>query len=222
MVMSGLSWRLRGNPNWFWALKDVDLSLADGMSLGVIGANGSGKTTLLRLIAGVTRPTCGTLQVHGRIVPMLELFAGMQPEFTGRENVYLNGILLGMRRREIERKFDQIVDFAGVRNFLDMPLKHYSTGMGMKLGFGVAIHTDVQIMLLDEAWSIGDAEFQAKSLAQLHELRRKGITLIIVSHDLGLIQTLSDQALWLDHGLVRDFGPTQQVIDSYLRMVRPR
>lgn len=202
---------------WFWSLQDVHLTLQRGVSLGVVGSNGSGKTTLLRIIAGVTAPTLGTVAVHGKVVSLLELFAGMQGELSGRENIRFNGTILGMRRREIDRKFDEIVEFAGVGDFLDMPVKHYSSGMLMRLGFSVAIHTDSDIILVDEAWSIGDADFQAKSFKRLEDLRRKGATLILVSHDTSVLQKLTTKTLWLNKGHVEKFGETREVISAYLR-----
>ncbi len=213
-------WRRDSDPRWFWALDQVNLSIPEsGKSIGIIGPNGSGKTTLLRIIAGVTVPTSGTVIVHGCIIPLLEVFAGMQPDFTGRENIYLNGILLGMRRQEIQKKFDSIVAFAGVSEFLDMPLKHYSSGMTMKLGFSVAIHREADIILVDEAWSIGDTAFQAKSLTHLRRLHESGVTLILVSHDLEIMRQLSDEVLWLQNGRTAAMGPTNEIIPLYLKKV---
>lgn len=219
-----VNWGLRrktDSSRWIWALDQVNLTIPrEGRWLGIVGANGSGKTTLLRILAGVTKPTGGTILVNGGVVPVLELFAGMQPELTGRENIYLNGILLGMRRREIQQKFDAIVDFAGVKAFLDMPVKHYSTGMMMRLGFSVAIHKEADIVLVDEAWSIGDVEFQTKSLERLRQLRQQGTALILVSHDLEIIRRHTEEALWLHQGHIASYGPPQQVIDAYLKAVQ--
>ena len=210
-------WRFlfREDP-WFWSLQDIHLTLQRGTSLGVVGSNGSGKTTLLRIIAGVTAPTLGTVAVDGKIVSLLELFASMQGELSGKENIRFNGTILGMRRREINRKFDEIVDFAGIRDFLEMPVKHYSSGMVMRLGFSVAIHTDADIILVDEAWSVGDADFQAKSFKRLEDLHRKGVTLILVSHDTSVLQKLTTKTLWLNKGRVEKFGETHEVISAYL------
>lgn len=215
-------WR-RGadGPGWFYALEGIDLAISKrGLRIGVIGANGSGKTTLLRLIAGVTLPTSGTLLVNGTVVSLLELFAGMQPELTGRENIWLNGALLGMRRGVIRHKFDSIVDFSGVSEFLDMPLKHYSLGMMMRLGFSVASHVDADIVLADEIWGIGDAEFQAKCSRRLKELNRNGVTLVLVSHDLNVLRGLTDEIAWLQSGRVAAFGPSTEVIERYLNFVQ--
>jgi len=216
LIRSGLGWE-NSRSDWFWALQDVDLSVSgSGKRIGIIGENGSGKTTLLRIIAGVTEPTDGTVMVRGRVVPLLELGAGMHPDLTGRENVYLNGMILGMQRREVRRKLDRIVEFAGVADFLDMPLKHYSIGMTMRLGFSVATHVDADILLLDEAWGVGDAHFQAKSAEQLRRMHAQGICSLLVSHDLEILRRLTDQALWLRAGRMAAFGPTDAVIQSYL------
>ncbi|PIQ82924.1 MAG: teichoic acid ABC transporter ATP-binding protein [Candidatus Omnitrophica bacterium CG11_big_fil_rev_8_21_14_0_20_64_10] len=209
------------DPRWFWPINGVSFSIeGSGRRLGIIGANGSGKTTLLRLIAGVTQPTSGWVEVHGRVLPLLELFSGMQPELTGRENILMGGVLLGMRRREILGKFDSIVDFAGISGFVDMPLKHYSLGMMMRLGFSVATHVEGKIILVDEAWGIGDAEFQKKSAERLDELRQRGATLILVSHDLEVLRRLTDEILWLHGGRVEAFGPSEKVIARYLAAVQ--
>ena len=211
----------RSGSHWFWALDNVDFSVTKpGSRVGIVGANGSGKTTLLRIIAGVTNPTQGTVIVNGRVVPLLELFAGMQQDLTGRENIYVNGLILGMRRQEIKAKFDSIVEFSGISKFLDMPLKHYSLGMMMRLGFSVAIHVDAKIILVDEVWSIGDAEFQNKSSERLELLRKQGAVLILVSHDLETIRLLADEVLWLKQGRVAAYGPTAKVLPAYLEDVR--
>ncbi len=214
-------WQEDSGPNWFWALDQVDLTLSGyGKRLAVVGANGSGKSTLLRIIAGVTRPTYGSVMVNGRIIPLLEVFTGLQPDLTGRENIYFNGTLMGMRRREIQRKFDHIVDFAGISSFLDMPVKHYSSGMRMRLGFSVASYVDADIILADEIWSIGDVEFQSKSLRRLEETRQRGTSIIFVSNDLDLLRQNSDEALWLQKGRVAALGPSDLVIKSYLQTAR--
>lgn len=212
-------WRNEGDDSrWFWALKEVSLSVSSpGTCIGLIGANGSGKTTLLRIIAGVTKPTRGLAVTNGRIVPLLELYAGMQVDLTGRENIYINGIILGMRRREINQKFDSIVDFSGIADFIDMPLKHYSLGMIMRLGFSVASHIEAPIILADEIWSIGDVDFQRKSMDRLQKLRKNGAILIVVSHDLEIVQKVSDEVAWLEQGRLMAHGPAEQVIPQYLK-----
>ena len=210
--------RLLGRaPDWFWALQDIEMTIdGPGRRLGIVGANGSGKTTLLRIIGGVTRPTSGTVVVHGRVISLLELFAGMQMELTGRENLYLYGTILGMRRREIQRKLDSIIAFAGVERFLNMPLRHYSLGMMMRLGFSVAVHVDAEIMLVDEVWGIGDVGFQEQSFEQIRRLQARGVTSVIVTHDAAIIRQLTDEVLWLRGGRVAAFGPTETVVTAYL------
>lgn len=208
-------------PDWLWALQDVTLpAIGQGRRVGIVGANGSGKTTLLRLIVGVTLPTCGTLVVRGRIGSLLELEAGTQEDLTGRENILLYGMILGMRQQEIRRLFDAIVAFAGIEPFLEMPLKHYSLGMKMRLGFGVAVHMPVDIMLVDEAWSVGDAAFQTLSFGRLRQLQAQGVTTIVVSHDAEAIRQLTDTAIWLDGGRVARYGPTHDVLAAYHAALR--
>ena len=206
----------RPRADKFWALDGIDLAVSGpGERIGILGANGDGKTTLLRIIAGITRPTRGTLMVNGRVAPLLELGLGMQRELTGRENIYLNGIILGMRRNEVRRKFDSIVEFAGISNFLDMPLKHYSAGMVVRLCFGVAVHVDTDILLVDEVGGVTDFEFQAKSLEKIRQMQRKGITTLIVSHDLELMSQLTDKVLWLKNGRIAALGPTDSILKAY-------
>lgn len=220
LLARSLFHRGAAKQDWFWSLQDVNLVLdRPGVSLGILGANGSGKTTLLRIIAGVTMPTTGRVVVHGRVVSLLELFAGMQGDLTGRENIFMNGLLLGIRRHEIRRKLDSIVGFAGIGEFLDMPFKHYSLGMQMRLGFSLSTHVEASIFLVDEAWGIGDAEFQEKSFLRLKELARQGATLILVSHDLAVLESLAPTALWLHQGKVMAQGPSKQVIGAYLGSV---
>ena len=220
MLVRNLRFGHKKESDWFWALQDVNLTLqGGGHRLGIIGTNGSGKTTLLRIIAGVTEPTTGTVVVHGRIVSLLELLAGMQQDFTGRENIYLHGLILGMRQHEIQKKLESIVEFAGVGEFLDMPLKHYSLGMTMRLGFSVAIHSHADILLVDEAWGVGDSEFQKKSVDTLRVLHEKGVTLIVVSHDPDVIAQLTENVLWLHQARVAGFGPSQQILNNYSKLV---
>ncbi len=211
-------WRDELGPNWFMALDGIDFSITTkGKRIALIGANGSGKTTLLKIIAGVTQPTYGTVVVNGRVVPLLELFAGIQTDLTGRENIYLNGIVLGMRRHEIESKFDEIVAFSGVSKFIDMPMKHYSQGMMMRLSFSIASHIDADIMLVDEVWGVGDAEFRKKSLDRLEFLAKKGLLMFLVSHDLEMLRRMADEAFWLQNGKIMLHGPVQKVIDCFLQ-----
>jgi ABC-type polysaccharide/polyol phosphate transport system ATPase subunit len=207
------------NPEkyWFWSLKDLGLEISAGQRLGIIGSNGSGKTTLLRIIAGVTNATHGSVRVKGRVVSLLDLFSGLQGDFTGRENIYLNGLLLGMRRREIDRKLESIVDFAGISEFIEMPVKHYSTGMLMRLAFSVGVHVEAEILLIDEAWGVGDDEFQRKSLARVEALNKNGAALLLVSHDMEILRQHTTETLWLNKGSSQLFGRSTDVIASYLK-----
>ena len=206
----------RNKKDWFWALRNVDLTLPEsGESLGIIGFNGSGKSTLLRVICGITQPTEGTVVINGRIAPLLELGAGLQTELTGRENIYLTGIMLGMTRREVHHKLDSIVELAGVQRFLDMPLKHYSTGMAMRLSFSVAIHRDAEILLMDEVWSIGDVGFQTKSLEKILELQKKGIAIIVVSHDVAEAASIAlETSKGTDASAKNGASVVQQMLDT--------
>lgn len=208
--------RMDRGSDRFWALQGIDLAISGrGARVGIVGANGSGKTTLLRIIAGVTQPTKGTVLVKGLVVPLLDLAAGMQSDLTGRENIDLNSVILGMRRREIREKFDSIVEFAELARFIDTPLRHYSAGMIVRLGFSIAIHVDADIFLLDETWSLGDAGFQAKSFQAIERLQAKGVTTVVVSHDLEILRQLSDETLWLEKGQVTAFGPTDSIVEAY-------
>ena len=200
----------------FSALRDVSLDVAEGRTVGVIGANGSGKSTLLRLIAGITKPTAGTVWVKGRISALIELGAGFHPEISGRENVFINGIMLGLSKQEIARKFDEIVAFAELEDFIEAPVKTYSSGMYMRLGFAVAINVDPDVLLIDEVLAVGDQNFTRKCLDKLAEFRRRGKTILLVTHALGLVERLCDEAVWLDDGRVRATGDPKRVIDAYL------
>ena len=203
----------------FSALKDVSLEIRRRDVIGIIGHNGAGKSTLLRLIARVLQPTAGRVIVRGRVAPLLELGAGFDPELTGRENVYLNGAVLGFRRADIDQRFDRIVDFAGVREFIDMPLRTYSSGMVVRLGFAVATDIQPDILIVDEVLAVGDAEFQKKSEQRIRELRDKSEAVIMVSHDLVLVREMCQRVAWLDHGQLRAMGPAGDVVDKYLRAV---
>jgi len=206
---------------WFWALDGVSLQVTEpGKGLAIVGPNGSGKTTLLRIITGAMQPTSGLVMVHGRVVSLLELFAGLQFDYTGRENIYLNGLLLGMRRHQIQRSLNSIASFAGIEPFLDMPVRHYSLGMQMRLGFSIAVHTEAQILLMDEVWGIGDIAFQSKSLERLIDMKRRGVILIVVSHDLNIVRYLAEEALWLDEGRPKALGPTEAVLTQYLQTIQ--
>lgn len=199
-----------------WALKNVDFRIDQGERVGIVGRNGSGKTTLLRLLAGVTQPTEGRIAVAGRLGVLIEIMAGFHPELTGRENIYLNGSIMGMSQKEIRRKFDEIVAFAELEGFIDTPIKHYSSGMHVRLGFSVAAHLDPDILLVDEVLAVGDAAFQAKCLGKMQGAARQGRTVVFVSHNMAAIQSLCDKSMLLRAGSLVEFGPTDDVIRSYL------
>ncbi len=186
----------------FWALRDVSFRIEAGETVGIVGANGGGKSTTLKLISRVLEPTSGRIRVQGRIGALLELGAGFHPDLTGRENIYLNGSLLGLSREEIHRSFDDIVAFAELERFIDVPVKHYSSGMYVRLGFAVAVHTHPDILLVDEVLAVGDATFQRKSLERILELKRAGATIVFVSHSAEMVRSLCQRAIWLDDGRV--------------------
>ena len=200
----------------FEALRNVSFSVSEGRTLGVIGRNGSGKSTLLKLIAGIGKPTRGTVHVTGRVSALIELGAGFHPEISGRDNVYINGMMLGLNRREISRRFDEIVAFAELEDFIDEPVKTYSSGMYVRLGFAVAIHVDPDVLLVDEVLAVGDQAFTQKCLDKFAELRRRGRTVLLVTHSLDLVTRFCDQALWLDRGIAKAHGDPKRVIDAYL------
>jgi len=203
----------------FEALSGVSLQVRHGESLGVIGHNGSGKSTLLKCLAGILPADQGTVEVNGRIATLLELGAGFHPDLTGRENVYQNGAMLGLRRREIDAAFDSIADFAGVRDFLDIPVRNYSSGMYVRLGFAIAVHVDPEILLVDEVLAVGDAEFQERSLARMRAFSQRGKTVVLVSHDLGSIAELCERTIVMDHGRLVFDGPTAAAIEFYDELV---
>jgi ABC-type polysaccharide/polyol phosphate transport system ATPase subunit len=203
----------------FTALDGVSFEVPRGTTFGVIGENGSGKSTLLKLLAGITKPTRGRLQVEGRISALIELGAGFHPEISGRENVVINGIMLGLTRRQVEERFDDIVAFAEMEAFIDAPVKTYSSGMYARLGFAVAIHVDPEVLLIDEVLAVGDEAFTRKCLDKIGEFRRRGKTIVIVTHSLGLVEKMCDDILWLRHGRVADQGDPKRVVDAYLTYV---
>jgi ABC-type polysaccharide/polyol phosphate transport system ATPase subunit len=199
-----------------WALRDVSLTVARGRMVGIIGSNGSGKSTLLKLMGGILKPTSGSITVAGRVSALIELGAGFHPEFTGRENVYVNGILLGLSRAEIRERFEDIVTFAGLHAFIDNPVKTYSSGMYMRLGFAIAVTVDPDILLIDEVLAVGDEAFQHKCVGKIQEFKARGKTIVLVTHDLGSVERLCDEAVWLDGGRLMAQGRTRQVVDRYL------
>src|SRR6059058_4607221 len=200
----------------FPALQGVSFAVPAGSTYGIIGRNGSGKSTALKLVAGITKPTTGTVKVEGRISALIELGAGFHPEISGRENVFINGIMLGLTKREVARRFDEIVEFAEMREFIDAPVKTYSSGMYMRLGFAVAIHVDPDVLLVDEVLAVGDEAFTHKCLDKFAEFRRRGRTILLVTHSLSLVERFCDEALWLDGGIAKAHGDPKRVIDAYL------
>ena len=219
-ITSAVRGRLRGGGRTpreaIWALRDVSFEVAPGEVIGIIGRNGAGKSTLLKILARITDPTEGRVEVRGRVGSLLEVGTGFHMELTGRENIYLNGAILGMRRAEIERKFDEIVEFAEVERFIDTPVKHFSTGMYLRLAFAVAAHLETEILLVDEVLAVGDAEFQERCLERIEGFRRQGKTLLVVSHDMGLVRRFCRRALRLDHGRLVADGGVEEVTGAYV------
>jgi len=199
-----------------WSLRDVDLTVTAGESLGVVGRNGAGKSTLLKILTRITEPTRGVARTRGRVGALLEVGTGFHPDLTGRENVYLNGAILGMSRQQIRQEYDAIVDFSGIERFLDTPVKRYSSGMYLRLAFAVAAHLQADIMVVDEVLAVGDADFQRKCLGKMAEVERTGRTVLFVSHNLDAILRLCPRSIWLEQGRLVADGPTQGVLDSYL------
>jgi ABC-2 type transport system ATP-binding protein len=204
----------------FWALQDISFQVEEGTTYGLIGHNGSGKSTLLKCMARIYRPDRGRITTRGRMSALLELGAGFHPELSGRENVYLNGSILGMSRRDIDRRFDEIVDFAGLEHFIDTPVKNYSSGMFVRLGFSVAITIEPELLLIDEILAVGDESFQQKCLEKFADLRRGGRTIVLVSHGLDAVRNICDRAAWLDHGSLVKEGESHDVVTAYLESVR--
>lgn len=207
------------NTQDFWAVKDVNVQIPKGSVYGLIGHNGSGKSTLLKLITGIYRPSEGQITTDGRVAALIELGAGFHPDMTGRENIRLNGSILGLSKSEVSDAMETIIDFSGLRDFIDDPVKHYSSGMYVRLGFSVAVHMKPDVLLVDEVLAVGDEEFQRKCFDHLYTLRREGRTIVVVSHGLGQLEGLCDEVAWLDHGTVQEIGPATDVIGSYLRKV---
>lgn len=205
-----------------WALRDITLEVPRGTSLALVGPNGSGKTTLLRLVAGATRPTSGSLRVEGRVGGLVDLLAGFHDDLTGIENIFLNATLMGLPRAEIRRRLDTILDFAELGRFIHMPVRHYSWGMLLRLGFAVAVHTDPDILLVDEALAVGDGYFQWKCLRRIADLKRDGVTVLFVSHMPDLSESVCEQSVWLEAGRIRDMGPTSRIVEQYNREIFDR
>jgi len=200
----------------FWALKDVSFEVKQGDRVGIIGRNGAGKTTLLKLLSRITEPTIGRIRIKGRVASLLEVGTGFHPELTGRENIFLNGAILGMTKSEIKKKFDEIVDFAEIEKFLDTPVKRYSSGMYVKLAFAVAAHLEPEILLVDEVLAVGDAAFQKKCLGRMGEVAKEGRTVLFVSHNMGAISGLCEKGIYLKEGVATYIGGVRSCINSYI------
>ena len=208
---------LKGGQNEeFWALEDISLEIKKGERIGIIGPNGSGKTTLLEIIAGITAPTGGTVQTDGKLVSLIELEAGFHPELTGEENIFLNGMLVGMSKQEIKKKLKKIIDFADIGRFIDTPFYTYSEGMKLRLSFSIVAHTDPDIVLLDENMAVGDQEFRTKSYQRIQEFFNKGKTIIIVSHFLDFVEKSCDRVIWLENGSIMEQGKGKEMVKKYL------
>lgn len=216
LLSSLLSFR-RPEKEVLWAVKDVSFEIGAGESVALIGHNGSGKSTLLKLATRILRPTSGSVQMNGRVSALLELGAGFHDDLTGRENIYLNGSVLGLSKREIDTEFDAILDFSELHNFIDVPVKHYSSGMYMRLGFSVAVHCRPDILLVDEILSVGDRAFQRKCLDHIFQMKRRGVTIVLVSHHLDTVQKLCDRVVWMDHGQMIAEGGTTAVLNKYVQ-----
>ena len=216
----GSAWsRLRRRGEWketFWALRDISLDVAQGETVGLIGANGSGKSTILKLIVRILYPTSGHVHTHGRITGLLELGAGFHPDLSGRDNTYLNGSILGLTRKEVDRLFDSIVDFSELERFIDTPVRHYSSGMYARLGFAIAVHMNPEVLLIDEALAVGDQAFQDKCLAYIHKLKQEGVSVLLVSHALDSVRDLCERAIWIKEGRACLDGPASDVVSEYL------
>lgn len=211
--------RRRAKRSEFWALKDIDLRVPTGSMFALVGHNGSGKSTLLRCIAGIYRPTTGTVHTAGRISALLELGSGFHPDLTGRENIYLNAAIIGLKPDEVDEQLDDIIEFSGIAKFIDTPIKHYSSGMYVRLGFAVAVHVNPEILIIDEVITVGDEEFQRRCYDHLYELRSRGVTIVVVTHALNIVQSMCDYAAWLDHGELKMVGTAMDVVDGYLSAV---
>ena len=204
----------------FWALRDISFEVSKGESVGFIGRNGAGKSTLLKILSRVTQPSAGEANIYGRTGSLLGIGAGFHPDFTGRENVFLNGVMLGMSHAEVRRNFEKIAAFAELERFLDTPIKYYSSGMYVRLAFAVAAHFEPEVLLIDEVLGVGDASFQKKCFAKLEEIRRRGSTVLIVSHDLLSVQRFCDRAILLEDGRVMDMGKPDAVVAKYLDVIQ--
>ena len=216
-LLSLVKHRPKVKPHALWAVQDVSFDVHKGESVGLVGHNGSGKSTLLKLATRILRPTSGRVEMNGRISALLELGAGFHNDLTGRENIYLNAAVLGLSKRDVIQRFDAIVAFSELEEFIDIPVKHYSSGMYMRLGFSVAVHCDPDILLVDEILAVGDQAFQRKCIERIYALKRDGVTIVMVSHHIETLQKLCDQLVWMDHGQVQRKGVTDEVVGYYLQ-----
>ena len=216
-ALSGVFRRKESSRETFWALKDITFDVKQGEVIGIIGRNGAGKSTLLKILSKITQPTEGKIEINGRVASLLEVGTGFHPELTGRENIYLNGTLLGMSRREVSDKLEEIVEFSGVRKFIDTPVKHYSSGMYVRLAFSVAAHLEPEILIIDEVLAVGDAEFQKKCLGKMKDVAGEGRTVIFVSHDLAAVRKLCTSGVLLENGKIKNSGGIESTINAYIQ-----
>ncbi len=201
----------------FWALQDINIKIGQGQTVGLIGENGSGKSTLLKLMTKIIYPTTGEIRTHGRVSSLLELGAGFHPDFTGRENIYINASIFGLSKKEITNRLDSIIAFSELEEFIDSPIRTYSSGMYMRLAFSVAVHVEPKILLIDEILAVGDVNFQKKCFDKIREFKKKDVTIVIVSHDLKSIEDICDKVIWLDHGKMVTYGECHTVVEQYLK-----
>lgn len=216
-TLNGLFKKNASSSEDFWALKDVSFEVKKGEVIGIIGKNGAGKSTLLKILSQITKPTEGRIEINGRVASLLEVGTGFHPELTGRENIYLNGTILGMSRKEVKAKFDEIVAFSGVKKFIDTPVKHYSSGMYVRLAFAVAAHLEPEILIIDEVLAVGDAEFQKKCLGKMRDVSKEGRTVIFVSHNLSAMAELCSKSILLKQGYIDSYDKTSKIIDKYVK-----
>jgi len=218
IIKSPFSRENRNGNDIIWALKDVSFEVMPGEVMGIVGRNGAGKSTILKVLARIIEPTSGRAELYGRVASLLEVGTGFHPDLSGRENVYLNGAILGMKRREIDDRFEQIVSFAEIEKFIDTAVKHYSSGMYLRLAFAVAAHLDPEILIVDEVLSVGDASFQKKCLGKMDEVTRSGRTVLLVTHNLGIVKTLCKRAVLIEAGQINGIGPADEVVARYETM----
>lgn len=217
-TLNGLFKKNSAKSNDFWALKDISFDVKKGEVIGIIGKNGAGKSTLLKILSQITKPSEGRIEINGRVASLLEVGTGFHPELTGRENIFLNGTILGMSRKEVKQKFDEIVEFSGVEKFIDTPVKRYSSGMYVRLAFAVAAHLEPEILIIDEVLAVGDAEFQKKCLGKMQDVADQGRTVLFVSHNMSAVQNLCSACVLIDNGKIECYGDTDAIIEKYLRI----